>query len=135
MSKTWLAALLIFPAASIATKSVASVTCSGESLWVKYAEEANGDLFFYDASRVETIGTLRHICIGVRYKTSVMGASSFLSLLEIDCSERMERTLQSTFFTDKHWRRAAMKTDTTAKPKKRIAVGSTTERLTEIVCN
>ncbi|SMC14393.1 hypothetical protein ROA7745_04260 [Roseovarius aestuarii] len=100
-----------------------------------YAQEANGDVHFYDPSRVERIDTVRHVWNGVRYKTSVMGASSFLSLLEIDCTERTEQTLQSTFFTDKYWEKAAMKTDMSEKPKKQIAVGSTTERLIEIVCD
>ncbi|WP_425441155.1 surface-adhesin E family protein [Ruegeria marina] len=62
-----------------------------------------------------------------------MGASSFLSLLEIDCAERTQRTLQSTFFTDEYWKNASMKTDTKAKPKRGIAVGSTTERLAQMV--
>ena len=135
MNGTRLAALLIVSAASIVTVSNALATGAGDAEWVMYAEEANGDLYFYDPSRVERIDTLRHVWNGVRYKTSVMGASSFLGLLEIDCSQRTEKTLQSTFFTDEHWKRAAMKTDTTEKPKKRIAVGSATERLTEIVCD
>lgn len=135
MSKFSLATLLIFCAASSATASDASASCAGESDWVTYAEEANGDLYYYDPSRVKKIGFVRHVCTGIRYKTSVMGASSFMSLLEIDCSERTEKILQSTFFTDKHWQKAAMKTDSSEKPKERISVGSTTERLTELVCD
>lgn len=135
MSKFRLATLLIVCAASSATTSDASATCAGESEWVKYAEEANGDLYYYDPSRVKKIGLVRHACTGIRYKTSVMGASSFMSLLEIDCSERTEKILQSTFFTDKHWQKAAMKTDISEKLKERISVGSTTERLTELVCD
>ncbi len=100
-----------------------------------YAQELNGDVHFYDTSRVEKIDTLRRVWNGVRYKTSVMGASSYLSLLEIDCSERTEKILQSTFFTDKHWKKPAMMTDTTEKPKRQIVVGSATERLTEILCD
>ena len=135
MNRTMLAALLIASAVSIATTSDASTTGAGESEWVQYAEKANGDLYFFDASRVKRIDTLRHVWNGIRYKTSVMGAFSFVSLLEIDCSERTERTLQSTFFTDENWKRASMKTDTTETPKKRIAVGSTTESLVEIICD
>ena len=100
-----------------------------------YAQESNGDVHFYDTSRVERIDTLRRVWNGVRYKTSVMGASSYLSLLEIDCAERTEQILQSTFFTDKHWKEPAMMTDTTEKPKRQIVVGSATERLTEILCD
>lgn len=135
MNGTRLATLLIVSAASTVAPVTASATGAGESEWVMYAEEANGDLYFYDPSRVERIDTLRRVWNGVRYKTSVMGAFSFLSRLEIDCSERTEKTLQSTFFSDESWKVAAMKTDMSEKPKSRIVAGSTTERLTEIVCD
>ena len=100
-------------AALAVTNGKALASGAGDGKWVMYAEKATGDLYFYDPSRVERIDTLRHVWDGVRYKTSVMGASSFLSLLEINCSERTQRILQSTFFTDEHWENAAMKTDTT----------------------
>ncbi|MDH5528672.1 MAG: hypothetical protein OEY05_01425 [Paracoccaceae bacterium] len=129
------AAFLIISAAVAATNGNALASDAGDDEWIIYAEKANGDLYFYDPSRVQRSSTLRHVWNGIRYKTSVMGASSFLSLLEIDCSERTQRTLQSTFFTDAHWENAAMKTDTKEKPKKEIAVGSTTERLAQIVCD
>ncbi|MDW3223621.1 MAG: hypothetical protein R8G34_12185 [Paracoccaceae bacterium] len=135
MNRTWLAAFLIVCAASSVATSDTSATGAGESEWVMYAQEANGDVYFFDPSRVERTNTLRHVWNGVRYKTSVMGASSFLSLLEIDCSEWTEKVLQSTFFTDKDWQKAAMKTDTTEKPKNPIAGGSTTERLSRILCD
>lgn len=117
-------AFLIFSAASIITTTDIN---AGESKWVMSAEEANGDIYFYDPSRVERTNTLRHVWNGIQYKTSRMGAFSFLSLLEIDCSERTEKSLQSTFFTDKHWQSAAMMTDMVEKPIKQIEVGSTTD--------
>ena len=135
MNKITLAAFLIYSAASTVTTSEASATGAGEGEWVMYAQQSNGDVHFYDKSRVEKIDTLRRVWNGVRYKTSVMGASSYLSLLEIDCSERTEKILQSTFFTDKHWKKPAMMTDMTEKPKRQIVVGSATERLTEILCD
>ncbi len=135
MNGTRLATLLIVSAALAVTNGNALASGAGDGKWVMYAEKANGDLYFYDPSRVERIDTLRHVWDGVRYKTSVMGASSFLSLLEINCSERTQRILQSTFFTDEHWENAAMKTDTKEKPKKGIVVGSTTERLAQLVCD
>lgn len=135
MNQTRLATLLIVSAALAVTNGNALANDAGDGEWVMYAEKANGDLYFFDPSRVERIKTLRHVWDGVRYKTSVMGASSFLSLLEIDCSERTQRILQSTFFTDEHWENAAMKTDTKEKPKTKIAVGSTTERLAQLVCD
>ena len=135
MNKITIAAFLICSAASTATTSEASAAGAGEGEWVMYTEEPNGDVHFYDTSRVEEIDALRRVWNGIRYKTSVMGASSYLSLLEIDCSERTEKVLQSTFFTDKHWKKPAMSTDTKEKPKSQISVGSATERLTEILCN
>ncbi len=135
MNKTTIAAFLIYSAASTITTSEASATGAGEGEWVMYAQESNGDVHFYDTSRIETIDTLRRVWNGVRYKTSVMGASSYLSLLEIDCAERTEKVLQSTFFTDKHWKKPAMSTDTREKPKRQVSAGSATERLTEILCD
>ncbi|WP_435001149.1 surface-adhesin E family protein [Sulfitobacter sp. MF3-043] len=128
-------ALLIFSVAFAATNCNALAGDAGDGEWVMYVEKANGDQYFYDPSRVERIDTLRHVWSGIRYKTSVMGASSFLSFLEINCSEQTQKILQSTFFTDAHWENAAMKTDTKQKPKKEIAVGSATERLAQIVCS
>lgn len=135
MKGTSLATLLIVSAALAATNGNALAGGAGDGEWVMYAEKANGDLYFYDPSRVERINGLRHVWDGIRYKTSVMGASSFLSLLEINCSERTQKILQSTFFTDENWENAAMKTDTREKPKRGIAVGSTTERLAQMVCD
>ncbi|MEM7224116.1 MAG: surface-adhesin E family protein [Pseudomonadota bacterium] len=135
MNKTMLAVFLICSAASTVTTSEASAAGAGEGEWVIYAEPLNGDVYLYDTSRVEKIDRLRRVWSGIRYKTSVMGASSYLSLLEIDCSERTEKTLQSTFFTDKHWKKPAMGTDTSEKPKRQIVVGSATERLTEVLCD
>jgi len=131
MKKKRLAFLIFSAASTITTTDV----IAGESEWVMYAEEANGDVYFYDPSRVEKTDTLRHVWNGIQYKTSLMGAFSFLSLLEIDCLERTEKSLQSTFFTDKHWERAAMMTDMTEKPKIQIKVGSTTDQLTKILCD
>ena len=135
MNRTWIAASLIAFAVSTVTTHEASATGSDENEWVNYAEEANGDLYFYDMSRVEKTGTLRQVWNGVRYKTSLMGAFSFLSHMEIDCSKRTEKTLQSTFFTDEHWERPAMKTNSNVSASRQIEAGSTSERLAEIVCD
>ena len=135
MTKVSLSALLIYFAASTVTTSEALATGAGEGEWVMYTEESNGDTYFYDASRVEKTAALRRVWNGIRYKRSVMGASSYLTLLEIDCSERTERVLESTFFTDKDWKKPAMMTNTTEKPKRQIAADSPTERLSEILCD
>ena len=130
MNRTRIAALLI----AFTVSSDSSATDAEENEWINYAEEANGDLYFYDPSRVEKFGVLRHVRNGIRYKTSLMGAFSYLRVSEINCSEKTKQVLQSTFFTDEHWVRPAMGTDTTEKPKKQIEVGSAEERLAEIVC-
>ena len=63
-----------------------------------------------------------------------MGASSYQSLMKIDCSEYSETTLERTFYTDKNWTTPAMATDTKEKPKVSIHVNSATERLADILC-
>ena len=129
-----LATLLIVSAALAVTNGDAFAGSAADGEWVMYAEEANGNLHFYDPSRVEKIDALRLVWSGVQYKTSLMGAFSFLNLLEIDCSNRTEKTLQSTFYSDKHWERPAMKTDTSETANRQIEAGSTMERLAAIVC-
>lgn len=103
--------------------------------WVLYSEEANGDLYFYDRAQVGADGTLRLVWNGTRYKTSLMGAFSRRSLLEIDCAERTEKTLQSTFFSDENWEKPAMGTDRSEKPSKQIEPGSSVDKLSGIVCD
>lgn len=115
--------------------SVALAVGDGEGEWRTYSQELNGDVYFFDASRVEVSSNLRKVWSRIRYKTSVMGAQSYQSLLEIDCAERTERVLQNTFFSDKHWKEPAMNTDMTERPKRLIAAGSATERLSGILCN
>lgn len=115
--------------------SEAAATGDGEGEWHRYSREPNGDIYFFDTSRVERIENLQRVWSRIRYKTSVMGASSYQSLLEIDCSERTERILQNTFFSDKHWENPAMNTDRTEKPKRQIPEDSATERLSRILCD
>ena len=102
--------------------------------WRVYSEEANGDVYFFDASRIEETADTHRVWTRIQYKTSVMGASSYQSRLEIDCSERTEKTLQRTFFSDRRWETPAMSTDKKEKPKRPIAAGSAAERLLEILC-
>lgn len=105
-----------------------------ESDWRIYSEEGNGDVYFFDATRVNSKPNVHEVWTRIRYKTSVMGASSYQSLLEVNCSERSERILQRTFFSDEHWSEPAMSTDTKAKPTRSIREGSATERLSDILC-
>ena len=113
----------------------APAVAGGEGEWRSYSQELNGDVYFFDASRVEANSNLRRVWSRIRYKTSVMGAQSYQSLLEIDCAGRTERVLQNTFFSDKHWKEPAMNTDVTERPKHLIAAGSATERLAGLLCN
>jgi len=135
MSKNKTVAFLISFALTAIVASEASAAGDGEDAWRMYSQELNGDVYFFDNSRVKRIVNLQKVWNRVRYKTSVMGASSYQSLLEIDCSERTERILQNTYFSDKHWKKPAMNTDMTEKPKRLIAKGSATERLSEILCD
>lgn len=107
---------------------------AGDSEWIIYAQEENGDIYFFDAAQLERNSKFHLVWTRIRYKTSVMGASSYQSLLEVDCSERTERTLQRTFFSDSDWEKPAMSTDMKAKPKRPIMEGSAAERLYGILC-
>lgn len=102
--------------------------------WRVYSEEANGDVYFFDASRVRTTPDPHIVWTRIRYKTSVMGASSSERLVEVDCSERTEKTLQRTFFSDRDWERPAMSTDMKEKPKRPIVAGSAAAHLSAILC-
>ena len=135
MTRNKTAAFLIYSALTAIVASEASATGDGEAEWHMYSQELNGDVYFFDTSRVKRIKNLHRVWSRVRYKTSVMGASSYQSLLEIDCSERTERILQNTFFSDKHWKNPAMNTDMTEKPKRQIPKDSATERLSGILCD
>ncbi len=126
---------LLCAALTAIVASEASASGDGEGKWRRYSEELNGDVYFFDTSRVKRIKGLHRVWSRIRYKTSVMGASSYQSLLEIDCSERTERILQNTFFSDKHWGNPAMNTDLTEKPKRQIPKDSATERLSGILCD
>lgn len=108
---------------------------AGDGEWRIYSEESNGDVHFFDESRVLRASNVQTVWQRIRYKRSVMGASSYQSLLEVDCSERTERILQRTFFSDKHWETPAMNPDMRAKQKRPIVAGSPAERLSEILCN
>ena len=102
--------------------------------WVEYSTRANGDVYFFDKARVQKNGNLVNVWNRIRYKTSVMAASSYQSLIKIDCSEYSETTLQSTFYTDKNWTTPAMATNTREKPKVFIKANSASERLADNLC-
>ena len=132
MSRNRIAPSLFYSLALVFLSGGHSAADNGE--WRIYSEASNGDVYFFDESRVNSTSGLHQVWMRIRYKTSVMGASSYQSLLEVDCAERTERTLQRTFFSDKNWEDPAMSTDSKAKPKRPIQVGSATERLSEILC-
>ncbi len=135
MKRTGIAALLIvFAVSTVATRNALAADTERNE-WVNYSERANGDLYFFDPTRVEQFESSRHVWNGIRYKTSLMGAFSVLSLLEIDCANRTEKTLQRTFFSDNNWEQRAMNTDTSESARRQIKDGSAMERLADIVCD
>ena len=109
-------------------------SCNTLAEWVEYSTRANGDVYFFDDARVQKDGNLVKVWNRIRYKSSVMGASSYQSFMKIDCAEHSETTLQRTFYTDKNWTTPAMATDTKEKPKVSINTNSATERLANILC-
>jgi len=94
----------------------------------------NGDVYFYDNTRVKKEDSQFSIWTRVRYKTSVMAASSYQSFLILNCSENSETVLQSTFYTDRNWTIPAMATNTNTKPKTYIKLDSPTGQLVNILC-
>ena len=107
---------------------------SAKAEWIEYATMGNGDVHFFDNSRIQKNGSLLKVWTRIRYKSSVMGASSYQSLMKIDCSEHTTITVQNTFYTDRGWKTPAMATDTTEKPKTNIKENSATDLLTDILC-
>lgn len=116
--------------------SILLLTCSCNVLaeWVEYSTQQNGDVYFFDNARVEKSGDEISVWTRVRYKRSVMAASSYQSLLRLSCTEKSETILQSTFFTDDSWSKPAMATNTNAKPKTPIKENSATAKLIRILC-
>ena len=102
--------------------------------WVEYSTRANGDVFFFDDTRVQKNENQIKVWNRILFKTSIMGASSHQSLLKIDCANQTETTLQSTFYSDKDWSKPAMATNMKEKPKKSINHNSATKLLAELLC-
>ena len=112
-----------------------SFSCNSMAEWVEYLTKANGDIFFFDNTRLHKNGNIVNVWNRVRYKSSIMAASSYESFIQIDCSEYSKTTLQSTFYIDKNWTTPAMATDTKEKAKEAIDANSATEHLANILCN
>lgn len=110
-------------------------SCNSMAEWVEYSTRPNGDVYFFDDERVEKDGNQINVWTRIRYKTSVMAASSYQSFLKLDCSENSEAILQSTFYTDKDWKKPAMATNTNAKPKTMVKPDSATGLLMRVLCN
>ena len=109
-------------------------SCNVMAEWVEYTTRSNGVVYYYDDSRVEINGNQISVWSRIRFKTSVMAASSYESFLRLDCSENSETILQSTFYSDKNWNKPSMATNTNAKPKKYIKANSATRQLINILC-
>jgi len=103
--------------------------------WVEFSTMPNGDVFYFDDSRVDTSDNHVSVWTRVRYKTSVMGAFSYQSKLRLDCAELTETLLQSTFYSDAQWQKPAMATNTNPKPKTAVKPDSAIWQLVDLVCN
>jgi len=109
-------------------------SCSAQAEWVEYSIQSNGDIHYFDNARVDRDGSEVSVWTRVRFKTSVMAASSYQSLLRLDCSENSETVMQSTFYTDREWNTPAMATNTNIKPETHIKENSATRLLVDILC-
>ena len=110
------------------------ISCNSVAAWVEYSTMPNGDVHFYDDARVEKDNSHISVWTRIRYKTSVMAASSYQSHVRLDCIEKSETVLQSTFYTDKDWIKPAMATNTNEKPKTLIQENSAAWKLADILC-
>lgn len=113
------------------------LACSGNVMadWIEFSTRGNGDVYFYDKARINKEGSLVTVWTRVRYKTSVMAASSYQSLVRINCAEQSEVIVQHTFFTDKDWTKPAMATNTNEKPKIKVQQNTASALLVDKVCN
>ncbi len=112
------------------------LTFSNDSIaaWIEYSTRTNGDIYFFDDARVHKNENNIKVWNRILYKTSIMGASSHQSLLDIDCVNQTEITLQNTFYSDKNWSKPAMATNKKAKPKKSIKKNSAIKLLADHLC-
>lgn len=63
-----------------------------------------------------------------------MAASSYQSLLKLDCSENSETVLQSTFYNAEDWNSPAMATNKNVKPETSVKPDSVSGQLINILC-
>lgn len=111
-----------------------AVSCDVLAEWTEFSTKSNGDVYYFDNSRVEKQGSEITVWTRVRYKSPIMAASSYQSILRLDCSENSETIVESTFFTDKDWSKPAMATNTNVKPKVFVKDNSITWQLISILC-
>jgi len=104
--------------------SLLTFSCNATAEWIEYSTKPNGDVFYFDSARVETSGNQMTVWTRVRYKTSVMAASSYQSLVRLDCSEKSETV----------WSKPAMATNTNPQPKKSVKPESPTGLLINLLC-
>ena len=109
-------------------------SCFCVAAWVEYATMPNGDVYFFDDARVEIDHNQISVWNRVRYKRPVMAASSYQSLLKLDCSENSETVLQSTFYNAEDWNSPAMATNKNVKPETSVKPDSTSGQLINILC-
>lgn len=111
-----------------------TISSSSMAEWVEYSTMPNRDVFFYDNARVERKDNQITVWTRIRYKTSVMAASSYQSFSKLNCTENSETLLQSTFYTDRDWKQPAMTTNMNAKQKILLKPGFANWPLVVILC-
>lgn len=119
---------------SVLTILLCMIPFTASAEWTQYKVMENGDEHYFDPTQVETEGNIVRVLSRVRYRTSVMGAKSYESEIKLNCLERTQSSVRSTFFNDENWKTPAMATNTREQPPVGIKAGSAVDSLAEILC-
>ena len=111
-----------------------NLNANANANWIIYFSKPNGDIYYYDDKRMEKKINFILVWNRIKYKTSVMGALSYQSLIKIDCEKYKETTLQNTFFIDKNWKNPAMSTNKMETSMIKITKNSHTMILKNKLC-
>ena len=103
--------------------------------WIDYLKNSNGNIYYYDNERVKKKANFIKVWNRIKFKNSLMGASSYQSLIKINCTKYTKTILQKTFFTDNNWKNPAMITNIVKTSEIKISKSSHANILVKKLCN